>query len=88
MSLIYPTPEEQDRLARWQAGYRVNIGPGFGLSRADPFGWCRHNELLVTWRRIFRATRPTADTEPLYLGGGEPLGPKAVIQWVEREMRG
>ena len=87
MSLIYPTPEEQDRLARWLAGYRVNIGPGFGLSRDDPFGWCRHNVALVALRQAWQASRPLDDTEALYLGGGAPLGPTAVIQWVEREMR-
>jgi hypothetical protein len=52
--------------------------------RRDPDDWCRQNPKLqeLRFRRIIGL--PAEDSEPLVLGGGEPLSAEAALAWANR----
>lgn len=50
----------------------------------DPLAWCETNLGL---RALRAAPWGAEDREPLFLGGGQPLGAQATAEWIEREAR-
>lgn len=87
MTHVYPSPEERERLYRWMRSIglvRDDVQRDYSGPAPDPLAWCETNLGL---RALRAAPWGAEDREPLVLGGGAPLGPEAVAQWVEREMR-
>jgi hypothetical protein len=63
------------------------IVSGYWRRREEPDEWCRRSPQLMElrFRRIIGL--PAEDSEPLVLGGGEPLSAEAALAWANRLAR-